>query len=160
VFRPSLPTWGCQISCSAETAVLVYSYFLCGLMCMLVYSLVMGRCPCVACVLLYAGVSLGDGPLSLRCLCATICWCIPRWWAVVPALPVCYYMLVYSSVMGRCPCVACVLLYAGVSLGDGPLSLDISAHSWDHTKNKTKWAEQFPHHKKLTLYDGHIDWKT
>jgi hypothetical protein len=62
--------------------VLISSHFLCGPMHALVFTLMSGRCPCV---LLYAGVSLGDGQLSL--------------------------------------CIACVLLYAGVSFTDGPLSL-------------------------------------
>jgi hypothetical protein len=38
-------------------------------------------------------------------------------------LPLCYYILVSLSLMGRYPCVAYVLQYAGVSLGDRSLSM-------------------------------------
>jgi hypothetical protein len=93
-----------------------------------------------------AGVSLGDGPLSLcycdSCVVPCMCWCIPRGRAVVPVLlwllccPL--HVLVYPWGTGRCPCVTVALVLslacAGVSLGDRPLSLcycgSCATHVW------------------------------
>jgi hypothetical protein len=128
--------------------------FLCGPVYLLVYPSVMGRCPCVwlcsyGCQFhVCAGVSLGYWPVSL-CVAVLLwlpvpctCWCIPRWWAGVPvcgctlmtACPM--YVLVYSLVMGRCPCVLLCRydcqsrVSAGVSLGDGPVSLCVAVLLW------------------------------
>jgi hypothetical protein len=39
---------------------------------------------------------------------------------------------------------------------NGPSQKDTTAHTWDHTRNKTKGAQQFRHHKSLTPDDSHM----
>jgi hypothetical protein len=148
----------------AEIAVLTWSHSMCGPM----YVLLVGRCPCVwLCSYdcqshVCAGVALGDGPVSL-CVAVFLwlpvpcmCWCSPRLWTgalVCNSVPVTaspMYVLVYPSVMDRCPyvwlfCYDCQpLICAGVSLGDGPVSLCVAVFLWLSVPCKCCWWPGVP----------------